>query len=361
MELKWWPVVYLGLLCLAVTVAAAAVVPMARLRRVLRPLAHVDRLTRLPEYARVYRLYLLSVLVTGALLLATFAAAVVASARPTGLASSRQAFDAAHPQDTMLCVGQPVSEPSTADFLRYYATSAQRMAAQDTRRIGLTSTTLRVIPVTRDHRYVADRLGSLSRLAGIKQSLDARKPVSDNDRAELTAGAEQFSHPVNYVDYAPSVEDVLALCLTGFPSYEAQSGHRRQLIYLGPSVFRDPSDRRPSLFTGESLKRLAVQQGVQVNVIARTDIAASSTEDTDVLRDTADACDGRFFLYHAAGTTTGPALSHYLDQIEANAPNAQLPGGKVITSLSADSPEILLIAGVVAAALLSISLAVLRR
>ncbi|OBF22698.1 hypothetical protein A5725_10725 [Mycobacterium kubicae] len=360
MELKWWPVVYVGLLCLAGVVAAAALVPMARLRRVLRPLAHVNRLTRLPEYARVYRLYLFSVLVTGGLLAATFLTALTASARPTGLASSQQAFDAAHPEDTMLCVGQPVSDPSTADFLHYYADSAQRLQPQDTRRIGLTSSTLRVIPVTRDHSFVADRLGSLSRLAGIKQSLDTRKPVPDADRALLTNGSEEFSRPVNYVDYAPSVADVLALCMTGFPSYQAESGHRRQLIYLGHSTFRDPADRRPSLFTSESLQRLAVQQGVQVNVVVRSDIAASSTEDTDALRATAQACDGRFFLYNPAGTSDS-TLSHNLDEIEANTPGAQLPGGKVITSQSADSPEILLIASVVVAALLSVSLAVLRR
>jgi hypothetical protein len=363
-ELKWWPVLYVGLLFLAVAIAAAALFPMARARRVLRPLAHVDRLTRLPEYVRVHRLYLLSVVATGVLLLATFLAALTASARPTGLASSRKAFDAAHPEDIMLCVGEPVSDPTTAEFLRYYATDARRLTPQDTRRIGLTSTTLRVIPVTRDHGYVADRLESLSRLARIRQDVDARKPVSEADGAALQAGVEGFSRPVGYVDYAPTVEDVLALCMTGFPSYQAESGHRRQLIYLGYSAFRDPSDHRPSLFSGDSLKRMAEQEGVQVNAIARSDIAASSTADIDSLRATAEATGGKFLLYNPAGTADAavdPTLSHYLDRIGADAPNAQLPGGKVITSLSADSPEALLIASVVAAGLLSLALAVLRR
>ncbi|WP_156689743.1 hypothetical protein [Mycobacterium sp. Marseille-P9652] len=364
MELKWWPVLDAGLLCLAVAVAAAALTPMARVRRTLRPLAHVDRLTRLPEYVRVHRAYLVSVLVTGVLLLATFLTALTAGARPTGMASSRRAFDAAHPEDVMLCAGQPATDPATAGFLRYYADDARRMAPRDTRRIGLTSTTLRVIPVTRDHGFVADRLESLSRLAGIQAQVNARRPVPDAERAALQTGVEAFSRPVTYVDYAPSAEDVLALCLTGFPSYEAERGHRRQLIYLGYSTFREPGDHRPSLFSADSLRRLAEQEGVQVNVIARSDVAASSTADTDSLRATAEATGGAFFPYNpapATGSAIDPTLAHHLDRIGADAPNAELPGGKVITRMSADSPEALLIASVAAAALLSLALAVLRR
>ncbi|MGZ4584030.1 MAG: hypothetical protein ACXVYI_06700 [Mycobacterium sp.] len=364
MELKWWPVVGIGLLCLAVAVGAAALLPMPRVRRVLRPLAHTDRLTRLPEYVRVYRVYFFSVLVTGVLALATFLTALTASARPTSVSSSRQAFDAAHPEDIMLCVGEPVTDSTTAGFLRYYGAYAKRMNPRDTRRIGLTSTTLRVIPLTRDHRYVADRLGSLARLARIQEDVNKRKPLPGNDRAELDAGIQAFSRPVNYVDYAPTVSDVLALCMTGFPAYQANTEHRRQLIYLGYRSLREPSEARPSLFTGESVRRMAEQRGVQVNAILRSDTPAPTTNDDDVLRATAEASGGRFLPYSpaaAAPTDTDPALSHDLDQIAANAPEAERPGGAVMTSLSVESPETLLVACVVAAALLSLSSAVLRR
>ncbi|OBJ52269.1 hypothetical protein [Mycobacterium asiaticum] len=361
MELKWWPVFYIGLLSLAVAVAAAALLPTARLRRTLRPLAHVDRLTRLPQYLRVYRFYLFSVVVTGVLLLATFLTALTASARPTGMASARLAFDTAHPRDIMLCVGAPVTDAATADFLSYYASYAQRLPPEDTRRVGLTSPTLRVIPLTRDHRYLTDRLGSLSRLARIQQALNERKALPDNDREELTRGIEGFSRPVGYVDYAPSVPDTLAQCMAGFPSYPAERAHRRQLIYFGYSTFRDPAERRPSLFSGDTLKRLAVQQGVQVNVVARSDVATSSTEDADTLQDTAQECGGRFFQYNPAGAASADTLNDHLDEIDDNGPTAQLPGGKVISVHSADSPEALLIGGLLAAALLSVSLAVLRR
>nr|WP_128618692.1 hypothetical protein [Mycobacterium lepraemurium] len=88
MELKWWPVIVVGVLVLAGVTAAAALLPMVCVRRALRPLARIDRLTRLPEYARVYRLYFYSVVMTGILLLTTFLIALTASARPAGLSSS---------------------------------------------------------------------------------------------------------------------------------------------------------------------------------------------------------------------------------------------------------------------------------
>ncbi|MCV7197273.1 hypothetical protein [Mycobacterium angelicum] len=366
MELKWWPVLVVGTLCLAGTVAASALLPMARLHRVLRPLAHVDRLTRLPEYARVYRIYFFSVVVTGVLLLTAFVTSLVASARPVGMSSSTHAFDTAHPEDIMLCVGEPVTDPTTADFFNYYASYAQQLKPVDSARIGVTSATLRVIPLTRDHQYTADRLKTLVRLARIQQDLDTRRPVAEADRTELKTGIEAFSRPLDYVDYAPTVDDVLALCMTGFPSYQAKSGHRRQLIYIGDSEMRGPADHRASLFSNEDVRQMADQAGIQINVVARSDVAAPSTESNDKLRSTAIASGGQFFLYNPAGTAltdtgTAPTLSRRLDQIRDSAPKVELPGGKVITSRSWDSPESLLIASVVAAALLCVSLAVLRR
>lgn len=366
MDLKWWPVVVVGLFTLAAATVAAALLPMAQVRRALRPLAHVERLTRLPEYARVYRLYFFSVVVTGVLLLATFLTALTASARPAGMSSSTRAFDTAYPEDVMLCVGEPVSDRTTADFLDYYASYTAQLKHADTLRIGLTSTTLRVVPLTRDYHYVADRFKSLAGLASIQQDLDGRKPVSNARRAALQRGVDEFSRRVDYVDYAPSLNDVLTLCMAGFPSHESRNEHRRQLIYLGPSALRDPSDHRPPLFSDDAVRQMATQAGVQINAVARSDIAALSTQGNDSLHAIADASGGKFFFYNPVGAAQAdngadPTLIRYLDQIRSNAPKAELPGGQVISSRSWDSPEPLLIAGVVVAALLCVSLAVLRR
>ena len=366
MELRWWPILVVGLVCLACAGLTAALLPMSSKRRALRPLAHVNRLTRLPEYVRVYRIYYISVIVTGVLLTVGFLTALMASARPSGMSSSVEAFETAHPEDIMLCVGEPVSDPTTAEFLNYYADYAHRGSSSNTQRIGLTSTTLRVIPLTRDNQFVTDRLKSLARLARIQQDLDTRKPVSESNRADLKTGIEGFSRPLNYVDYSTSVDDALALCMTGFPSYQDRSAHRRQLVYIGYSNLRASGDRRPSLFTDESVAQMADQAGVQINVIARSDIAESSTRDNDAMRAATSRTGGRFFLYNPAGTAMAgsdvdPPLRHHLDQIRENPPTATSPGGMVITSRSWDSPEPLLIANIAAVALLSLSLAVLRR
>ena len=90
--------------------------------------------------------------------------------------------------------------------------------------------------MTRDYQYVAGRLGDLAQLSG--------DPADD----AADTGAS-FSPAVSYVDYASSVEDILALCMTGFPSFDSTSSHRRSLIYLGPGQIRERRERRRSLLT----------------------------------------------------------------------------------------------------------------
>ena len=208
--------------CLAGAVALAMLLPMEQVRRQLRRMANSSRLTRLPEYARVARTRLVSMLVTVILLGLLFGAAVLASARPTGWWWSSAAADPQ--QDVMLCVGQPVTDKTTGAFLTYFADQARTYGTQ---RIGLTSPNRRVIPMTRDYQFAGGKLGDLAKLS--------------QDRADDTpVGTASFSPAVSYVDYASSVEDVLALCMTGFPSFDSKSTHRRTLIYLGPGQTRAP-------------------------------------------------------------------------------------------------------------------------
>lgn len=363
MELKWWPVILLGLAGLVAATAVAWVAPLATDRQHMRPLANLKRLTTLPEYVRAYRAYVVSLAAALVLLVLTLVAALVASARPTGLPASTQAFDAAHPQDTMLCLGENVTDPTSAEFLTHYAQQAQSF---DRQRLGLTSETLRVIPLTRDHTYVTDRLQGLARLARIQQDLDGDTPVSDADRAELTARAAEFSRSLDYTDYTRSVEDVLALCLSGFPETGNVTGQRRQLVYLGYSASGDPADPRPSLFTADAVRQLAQDADVQINVIVRADVIRSTPQGNDALRSLAESTGGRFQLYNpseAASAEPGidPMLQRHLDDIRDNPPAVELPDGRLITSDSWDTPQPALIAAVLAAVLLSLTLVVLRR
>lgn len=333
MALTWWPVAVAGFACLAVAVALALLLPMEQVRRQLRPMANTSRLTRLPEYARLARARLVSMLVAVVLLGLLFSSAVLASARPSGWWWSSAAADP--PQDVMLCVGQPVTEKTTGDFLTYFAGQARTYGTQ---RIGLTSPNRRVIPMTRDYQYVAGKLGDLAQLS--------------QDQADDTApGTAAFSPAVSYVDYAPSVEDVLALCMTGFPSFDSTSAQRRSLIYLGPGQIREPGEPRRSLLTAAQVASMASDAGIQINTLSPSGRIAGD------LPSIAKSSGGQYFSLENRESQLGGDL----DSIRNRPPDATAPADETVTSWFGDAPAVPLVIAVVASMLLSLSLMVLRR
>jgi hypothetical protein len=328
-DLKWWPVAAIGSACFVAAVIVAALLPMTAARRRLRPLANVARLTRLPEYAKVARLRALSMVVTLVVLTVMFGAATWAAARPAG---ASKGFNAAHPEDIMLCVGQPVTDTATGELLDYFARQATDLYQTD--RIGLTSVDRRVVPLTRDHQYAAARFGEYVR-AGAAQSAS-------------------FAPPVPYTDYAPSVEDALALCISGFPSFENHSTRRRSVIYLGPSDLRAAGERRAALFSDGSVRDLAVHAEIQFNVVDTAPSPASGS-----LAALARQTDGR---YLAPGRpSVGGELKEALTEIRANTPPARRADGTVVAAESWDAPVIPLTIALLSAAVLSVGLMVLRR
>lgn len=332
MDLRWWPVAVAGLVCLGIAFALAMLLPMEQVRRRLRPLANTARLTRLPEYARVARARSLSTIVTIALLVLMFGAAALATARPAGW-SSLGTSEA--PEDIMLCVAEPVTERTTGEFLTYFARQATTYGTQ---RIGLTSANRRVVPLTRDYQYAAGKFGDFAQAVEMPE-----------DAAEDMAAS--FSPPVRYVDYAPSVEDILALCMTGFPSFEHKSTHRRSLIYLGPSTIRSPGETRPSMFTDQRATDMAATAGIQINVIS------PSGQENNTLRTTSESTGGQYFRIYPSGAD----LSAQLDSIRSNAPDTALPDGTTLSGWFGDSPTIPLAVAVATSVLLCLSLMVLRR
>lgn len=334
MALTWWPLAVAGFACLAVAVAMALLLPTEQTERRLRPLANSARLTGLPEYARIARARTVSMLVTIALLIVLFAAAMIASARPAGVWWSLEPADVG--DDIMLCVGAPVTDPATAGLLTHFAEQANGFGTQ---RIGVTSTNRRVIPLTRDHQFTVERLGDFARVA----TLPDDATLSPAQRSAKRATVSAFTAPVTYGDYAPTAADVLALCLTGFPPGEAPSDRRRSLIYLGPGDLRAADDPRPSLFTEEDVAELARDRAVQVNALVSS---------PGSIRAVVEETYGRYAPISAD-------LAAQLTGIRAHPPRTDPEA--TLAGFRGDVPTIPLAVGVAVAALLCLSLAVLRR
>ncbi len=305
MELTWWVVAILGCVGLAMCVAAALLQPMDRDRRRLRLLANVGRLTRLPEYRRAARLRTLSAVVALVLLVLAFGAAVVAAARPTGLPSAAHQSNDAQPQDIMLCVGGPRTDPAVGATLRYFADHVKTFGTQ---RIGLSTTNRRVVPMTRDYQYAAAQFSKYA--AAPEQSADA----------------VMWAPAVSYVDYAGGVEDVLAMCLTGFPSFDQKTAQRRSLIYVGPGSLRAPGETRPVLFTADTVRDLAEAADVQVNVVS-TDTTSGALD--ALARDTG----GQFF-------SADSGVDKHLSEIGSHPPAPTVSADDAAIVKSVETPDI---------------------
>jgi hypothetical protein len=362
-DLRWWPIAAGGAVALVLAVAVALLAPLPAVRRVLRPLAHVARLTDLPEYARVARARFLALLVTGVLLAVLFFSAIITAARPVGFSSATRNFEALHPEDIVVCVGEPVTDAATAGLLDYFV---QRMKAFGTQRIGLNSPTLRVVPLTRDYDWAARQFTSYAALSGLQRDIDAGKKLQADEVARLNNGITSFSRAIDYTDYVRSVEDILALCMTGFPGFEDKSSRRRSVVYMGYSNIRSATDRRQSLFSTQAVKDMAAHAGIQINAIARSDVVTAPTQGSESLSSIVAATGGRFSVYNPAGTGTDPGgtdatLAGLLDRIRDNPPDVVLPNGTMISRRSWDYPNLPVSISLIAAALLCVSLAVLRR
>jgi hypothetical protein len=283
--LTWMLVVIAGCVALAGCIAAVLFRPMGAQRRQLRPLANTARLTLLPEYARAVRARTVAAVVTIVLLAVMFAGSMIVAARPTGLPTTATRFGGGDPEDVMLCIGAPPTDPAVAATLGYFAGHVDDFGTQ---RIGLTSSNRRVIPLTRDYQYAKQTLSDYARPA--------------NQRGDVAP----FSAPVSYVDYAANLDDLLSLCLTGFPGFDQPAAQRRSLVYVGPDS-TPPGD--PALFTPDRLRGLAVAGAVQVNAVL-------TGRDSGTLSALAGDTGGR-------ALSAGPSVTASLDDIRAHPPAAR--------------------------------------
>ena len=319
MALMWWAVPLIGLAALAIVVAAVWVVPLSRRGRPPgEPLAHTDRLIRLPEYRSALRRQTRATATVVALATLLFAAMLVAGARPTAPVKNSSGPRV----DIMVCVGQPVTDPATGQFLDYFARHA---GGSGTERIGLTSADRRLVPMTRDHQFAAARFGAYAQAS----------------RVPNPPRVESFTSTVEYADYAPTVADILALCLTGFPGFEEPGDRQRTLIYFGPGALRAPGDDRPTVFTDAGVDEMARRAGVHIDAIA------TAGRPTEALAATARSSGGTFTRFDA------DTLDGQLDVLRAGADRGD--------DQRRDTPTAALVGGLALAGLLAVALLAVRR
>jgi hypothetical protein len=249
----------------------------------------------------------------------------------------------------MLCLQDDPASHDASVLLSYFR---DQVATFDTQRLGLTSRTLRVIPLTRDYPFLEDTLGRYADLQGL-QSTENPTP---EDTAALARAQGEFAKLVNYSDYQLTVNDALAMCMKGFPGVGKPSDARRSVIYLGPG-----GDATDPIFSDDALTALARSSGIQINVLTQTPLEASGA-----LSEIAAATDGRFISYvgetpqdaqHAADN----ALRSHLDDIRAHPPAITASDGTILVEQVRDRPNLILTIALVLVIAFSISLAGVRR
>ncbi|ADG96716.1 conserved hypothetical protein [Segniliparus rotundus DSM 44985] len=360
MELRWAPVFDIGKFLLMGGVLGAALLPVrARTGTALRPLARVERLTALPEYVRAVRIQRALLIVTTMSVLAVLVCVLYASARPVQ-AERAGGSGHRHPDDVMLCVASPVTSPMASALLSYYQREAAALAEQpgSGQRIGLTSPTLRALPLTADHAFAARQLRRFAGLANLAAAAAAGQQLTEQQAKDLADGQDAFSRTVRYVDYQPNFIDTLASCVIGFPDHASPSGRRRSVVYLGPTDERPASGSR-TVYSPGSLAQLTAEAKAQINIIQIAPGGGPGAQPQGVSKTETDVSGGKFFAF--SDTADPAALTGALDQIRANRPALAAGAEAVPPEVEADNPSRVLGFAVGFATLLALCLAVIRR
>ena len=166
------------------------------------------------------------------------------------------------------------------------------------------------------------------------------KPVELTDALGRTVKLDKPAAKVAVLEWQ-QIEDVLSLCLTGFPGFDAPGDTRRSVIYLGPGSLRAPGDDRPSLFTDQQVIDMARRGDIQIDAVA------TPGRRTDDLAAISRSSGGTFVRFDSA------TLDSELDAVSA--------GARGVADQRRDAPTVVLVAGLALAGLLGVSLMAVRR
>ncbi|WP_120522214.1 vWA domain-containing protein [Arthrobacter celericrescens] len=269
MELSFWWVLPLAAAALALAVNRAA--RRARGRDV-RPVAHSERLTALPEYRRAlrrHRRWLATAVVAGFLLLA---ATALAAARPAERSTTRPEL---RNRDIILCLDVSGSMAGTdAAITGVFEQLAKEF---DGERIGMVmfdSRAVQLFPLSDDYDYIAGELAA------------ARKAFDD--------GGDAFFSGTWGGNGSSLVGDGLASCLRSFPGDgNAQDAHRSRSVILATDNYVSGTP----VFTLEQAAQLATPRGIRIHALNPGDLDYGDDKDQPGarLRAVAESSGGSYF------------------------------------------------------------------
>ena len=263
----WWaPILWL----LPIAAAAGLVLRAQRRRRASTaeslPIAHRDRLTALPGYARALRRYRLLLLSLVAAALVLLVAAIALTARPASVTSVQPEL---RNRDIVLCLdisGSMVEYDK--EVLDVFGELAQEFTGERISLVIFNASAITRFPLTSDYDYIEKQFADL--------------------RAEFDSEGSEFYSGTLFGNGSSLVSDGLASCATRFDSPDSERS--RSVILVTDNVIAgDP------IFTLPEAGELATRLGVRVYGINPGDTAAKdyladlATEFRTVVEDTGGA------------------------------------------------------------------------
>ncbi|MCU1425217.1 MAG: domain containing CoxE-like protein [Microbacteriaceae bacterium] len=253
MELIFWWAPLVWLVVMAVVVVTVVIVLRRRAKARLRapdsslPIAHRDRLTALPGYARALRRYRLLLAGFAACLVLLLVAAVALSARPAAVASVQPDLKN---RDIVLCLdisGSMVDYDK--EVLEVFGELAEQFTGERISLVIFNASAVTRFPLTSDYGYISRQFAELS--------------------AEFDSETADYYSGTLFGDGSSLVGDGLASCAVRFDTPEVERS-RSVILVTDNLVAGDP------IFTLPEAGALARDKGVLVYGINPGDTAAKS-------------------------------------------------------------------------------------
>jgi Ca-activated chloride channel family protein len=232
----WWmPLLWLGLLAAAVAIAALLARRSRRRTAASLPIAHRDRLTGLPGYARALRRYRRLLLGLIASLLVLLVGVGLITARPASVSSVQPKLSN---RDIVLCLDVSGSMVDyDKEVLDVFGELAEQFTGERISLVVFNASAVTRFPLTSDYEYIADQFADL--------------------RADFDSETSDYYRGTLFGNGSSLVGDGLASCVVRFDAPDAERS-RSVILVTDNLIAGEP------IFTLPEAGALAQERGVTV-------------------------------------------------------------------------------------------------